>query len=133
MPLDALLSLIGGGVRLFSLQKDLTPEERDVFSRHAELEYFGEDLPNTAAIISLMDLVVSIDSSMVHIAGALGMSVWVLLATVPDWRWMLDRDDNPWYPTARLFRQRRFGDWASLKEPMAAALAGFAANGRITR
>jgi len=58
-----------------------------------------------------------------HLAGALGRPVWLALRHVPDWRWMLDREDSPWYPTARLFRQRRPGDWDELAERLAAALS----------
>ena len=61
-----------------------------------------------------LDLIISCDTSIPHLAGALGRPVWVALNHVPDWRWLLDRDDSPWYPTARLFRQRRRGDWSSV-------------------
>jgi ADP-heptose:LPS heptosyltransferase len=61
--------------------------------------------------MSLLDLVISSDTSPVHLAGALGQPVWVLLQQTPDWRWLLARDDNPWYPSARLFRQPKDGDW----------------------
>jgi len=61
-----------------------------------------------------LDLIISCDTSIPHLAGALGRPVWVALNHVPDWRWLLDRDDSPWYPTARLFRQTRRGDWSSV-------------------
>ena len=66
---------------------------------------------DTAAIMSLLDLVISSDTSIVHLAGALGRPVWVLLQYAAEWRWLLDRTDSPWYPTARLFRQPKIGDW----------------------
>jgi len=64
-----------------------------------------------AAQVAAMDMVISIDNSTAHLAGALGVPVWVLLPHLPEWRWMLDREDSPWYPTMRLFRQPRPGDW----------------------
>jgi len=70
------------------------------------------DFDGLAALISELDLVITADTSIAHLAGAMGKPVWVLLHHVPDWRWMLDRGDSPWYPTARLFRQRAPGDWS---------------------
>ncbi len=81
------------------------------------------DFTDTAAIMANLDLVVSSCTAPAHLAGALGVPVWVLLSHVADWRWLLDRDDNPWYPTARLFRQPRPGDWAAVSRDVAAALA----------
>jgi ADP-heptose:LPS heptosyltransferase len=72
------------------------------------------DFADTAAVVSLMDLVVSADTALVHLAGALGAPVWVLVPFSPDFRWLLGREDSPWYPSARLFRQPRFGDWDSV-------------------
>ena len=69
------------------------------------------DFSDTAALINEMDLVISVDTSVAHLAGALGKDVWILLPYVPDYRWMLDRHDSPWYPTAKLFRQSSQGDW----------------------
>ncbi|MGE4048208.1 MAG: tetratricopeptide repeat protein [Acetobacteraceae bacterium] len=69
------------------------------------------DFADTAALVSLMDVVISVDTSVAHLAGALGWPVWLLLPAMPDWRWMLGRDDSPWYPTFWLFRQRSPGDW----------------------
>ena len=68
-------------------------------------EAFAEELRDTAALIANLDLVISVDTSVAHRAGALAKPVWILLPFIPDWRWLLDRDDSPWYPTARLFRQ----------------------------
>ena len=81
-----------------------------------------QDFEDTAAILSIADLLISVDSSPVHLAGALGRPVWVMLPFVPDWRWLLNRDDTPWYPTMRLFRQNRPGDWAEVVNRMATAL-----------
>lgn len=81
------------------------------------------DYADTAAALTQIDLVVSVDTSVVHLAGALGRPCWVLLPFVPDWRWLLDRSDSPWYRSLRLFRQRRRGDWTSVVGEAAAALA----------
>ncbi len=80
------------------------------------------DWGDTAAIVSQLDLVISVDTGVVHLAGALGKPVWVLLCYAPDWRWLLDRSDSPWYPTARLFRQPRPKDWGSVMMGAAEAL-----------
>jgi ADP-heptose:LPS heptosyltransferase len=69
-----------------------------------------------------MDLVITIDNSTAHLAGALGVPTWVLLPFAPDWRWQLNRTDNPWYPTLRLFRQPKLGDWPSILRDVASAL-----------
>ncbi len=73
-----------------------------------------KDWGDTAAIVSRLDLVISVDTAVVHLGGALGKSVRVLLCHAPDWRWLLDRSDSPWYPKARLFRQRHAKDWAAV-------------------
>lgn len=81
-----------------------------------------DDFADTAAVLSELDLLVSADTAVVHLAGALGRPAWVLLPFVPDWRWLLGRDDSPWYPTLRLFRQPARGDWATPIAAVAAAL-----------
>ena len=100
---------------VFLVQKDLRDEDRDALNagdlKIDDLDDEIADFTDSAAILMNMDLVISVDTSLVHLAGALGRPVWILLADVPDWRWMLDRPDSPWYPTARLFRQERAGDW----------------------
>ena len=72
------------------------------------------DFADTAAIIENLDLIISVDTSVAHLAGALGKPIWTLLSYIPDWRWLLDRDDSPWYPGMKLFRQKKQGDWDSL-------------------
>jgi tetratricopeptide (TPR) repeat protein len=81
-----------------------------------------DDFADTAALITLMDVVVSVDTSVAHLAGALGWPVWVLLPAKPDWRWLMQRDDSPWYPTMWLFRQQRPGDWESVLDAAARRL-----------
>ncbi len=98
-----------------SLQKEVSDAERALLDRAGVL-HAGDafaDFSDTAALCVLMDLVISVDTSVAHLAGALGIPVWVLLTWVPDWRWLLDRDDSPWYPSMRLFRQKTRGDWNS--------------------
>ena len=85
---------------------------------------------DTAAVLSLLDLVISVDTSILHLAGALGRPAWGLLAFAPDWRWMLKRSDSPWYPGITLFRQPRARDWDAVAREVADALAAFAAAGR---
>jgi ADP-heptose:LPS heptosyltransferase len=85
-----------------------------------------KDLDDFAAKIAALDLVISIDNSTVHLAGALGQRVWTLLPSVPEWRWMLDRDDTPWYPTMRLFRQTQAGRWSDVMERVAKDLRSLA-------
>ncbi|MDQ7787575.1 MAG: tetratricopeptide repeat protein [Thermodesulfovibrionales bacterium] len=101
----------------FSLQKILNIEsERNMIDTLKLIDYTGEisDFADTAAIIMNLDLVISVDTAVAHLAGALGKKVWTLLPFAPDWRWMLKRDDSPWYPTMRLFRQYSWGDWRSV-------------------
>ncbi|HTR78984.1 MAG TPA: glycosyltransferase family 9 protein, partial [Gemmatimonadaceae bacterium] len=80
------------------------------------------DFADTAALVEALDLVISVDTSVVHVAGALGKPVWVLNRFDQCWRWLRDRADSPWYPTARLFQQQRPGDWSGVIERVAEAL-----------
>ncbi len=79
---------------------------------------------DAAAVISQLDLIISVDTAIAHLAGALGKPVWILLPKEPDWRWLLGRDDSPWYPTARLFRQSTSGDWEAPLSELGAQLSG---------
>jgi ADP-heptose:LPS heptosyltransferase len=81
-----------------------------------------KDFADTAALIANLDLIIAVDTAVVHLAGAMGKPVWVLVPFVPDWRWLLNRDDSPWYPTMRLFRQRKLGDWLGMIERVERAL-----------
>ena len=77
---------------------------------------------DTAAVMSNLDLVITVDTAVAHLAGALGVPVWVALPLAPDWRWLLDREDSPWYPTMRLFRQAAWGDWEGVFRRMSVEL-----------
>jgi tetratricopeptide (TPR) repeat protein len=108
-----------------SLQKEVKDADRETLYLHTEILHLGEqlnDFADTAALCELMDLIVSVDTSVAHLAGAMGKPVWILLPFLPDWRWLLDRDDSPWYPSARLFRQSKAGDWTDVMERVRAAL-----------
>jgi tetratricopeptide (TPR) repeat protein len=105
------------GVEFISLQQDISDVDAATLERLCNVISVSgglHDFADTAAVISLLDLVVSVDTAVVHVAGALGVPVWVLLPFSPDFRWLLEREDSPWYPTARLFRQPRHGDWDSV-------------------
>jgi ADP-heptose:LPS heptosyltransferase len=86
-----------------------------------------EALMETAALMGALDLVITSDTSVAHLAGALGVPVWVVLQAIPDWRWLLEGSESPWYPTARLFRQREAGDWREVFARVAQELAALAA------
>jgi Flp pilus assembly protein TadD len=88
------------------------------------LEHLIHDFADTAALMAQLDLVISVDTSVAHLAGAVGCPVWVLLPFAPDWRWLLERGDNPWYHTMRLFRQPVPGDWTSVVQQVRTALFG---------
>jgi tetratricopeptide (TPR) repeat protein len=117
MPLAALRPLLElTGFRFVALQKALRPGDATLLEAMPDVLHIGDrlaDFSDTAAIIAELDLVITVDTAVAHLAGALGKPVWILLPFSPDWRWLLDRDDSPWYPTARLFRQSIIGDWAN--------------------
>jgi ADP-heptose:LPS heptosyltransferase len=83
-----------------------------------------KDFADTAELIQNLDLVITVDTAVAHLAGAMGKPVWLMLPFLPDWRWMLDREDSPWYPTMRLFRQKAIGDWPSVVDRITEALKG---------
>src|SRR5207245_9301207 len=87
-----------------------------------ELDAAAGAFMDTAAIIKSLDLIITADTAVAHLAGALGIPVWVAMSAIPDWRWMFQRKDSPWYPSMRLFRQMRIGDWSAVFEHMAAEL-----------
>lgn len=123
MPLAEFLGMIPAGAQCGSLQKDLDDVERAIIEARADILHFGTGFADTAALVELMDLVISVDTSIAHLAGAMGKPVWILMPRAGDWRWMRDREDSPWYPTARLYRQPSAGDWAGVARRVRADLA----------
>ena len=121
------------GISLVSLQKGAGSEQRatvefgGAIAQLTDPLYMGpEELASeTAAILKGLHLVITADTALAHLAGALGVPVWVVLQSVPDWRWLTGRSDSPWYPSMRLFRQRTPGDWTELFERVAAELRGW--------
>ena len=102
------------GIHLYGLQKGESAWQVGELSQIIKVDNLGEefrDFSDTAAVIANLDLVISVDTSVAHLAGAMGKPVWVLIPFAPDWRWMLGREDSPWYPTMRLFRQAQRGEW----------------------
>ncbi|MEP5718082.1 MAG: glycosyltransferase family 9 protein, partial [Alphaproteobacteria bacterium] len=87
--------------------------------------------PEVAGVVSGLDLLIGVDTSLVHLAGAMGRPVWTMTTFVPDWRWMLDRSDSPWYPSMRLFRQQEPGNWSGVARDVAASLKVFASSGGV--
>jgi len=126
MSLAALAPLLlRADIDFYVLQNQLRDGDRETIEKIPGLTYLGDELndfADTAALTAAMDLVISVDTSIAHLAGALARPVWVLLPFSPDWRWMLDRDDSPWYPTACLHRQPAIGDWDSVIARVAADL-----------
>lgn len=127
--LEALAPLGASGATFLSIQKGPTegaaaepPEGLDLVNLSPEIR----DFEDTAAILTLADLLISVDSSPVHLAGALGRPAWVMIPFVPDWRWLMGREDTPWYPSHRLFRQSAPGDWDGVVRRMSEALTAWA-------
>ena len=135
MPLEAFAPLAATpGARLISLQKGFGVEQLADPPPGLRVETLGEDFDagpdafvDAAAAMTHLDLVVTCDTAIAHLAGALGRPVWVALKKDAEWRWLRDRDDSPWYPTMRLFRQKQRGDWSGVFADMAARLASPAA------
>jgi hypothetical protein len=131
-PLEAAAPLSGlPEVSLVSLQKGAGAEQiaqvgfGGTIIQLTDPNFMGPDeiAEETAAIMMGLDLVITADTAIAHLAGALGVPVWVVLQAVPDWRWFIERSDSPWYPTMRLFRQVRSGDWPEVFERVAIELA----------
>jgi hypothetical protein len=126
IPISLLEPLLGlGGLAFYSLQVGPAQDQAAGESKPGKLTSLAgqiRDYADTARFIEQLDLVITVDTSIAHLAGALGRPTWVLLPFAPDWRWLLDRNDSPWYPTVRLFRQPAPGDWPSVIQDVVAAL-----------
>ncbi len=117
IPLRTMSRILDVGATFVSLQKEVRPDDRATLLERSEIVDLTADLTDfaeTAALISCLDLVITVDTSVAHLAGALGCPTWILLPYTPDYRWLLDRDDSPWYPTVRLFRQTETREYASV-------------------
>jgi len=109
----------------YCLQKDLTKDEQKMPDGFENIGKDFSDFTETAAALKNLDLVISVDTSVAHLAGALGVPTWLLLPTPPDWRWLMDRDDTPWYAAMRLFRKQGLEDWHGVLEKVAGELNNF--------
>jgi ADP-heptose:LPS heptosyltransferase len=131
MSFSTVSAILDTDASFISLQKDPRSADRAMLAERAELlDLTGHliDFVETAALISCLDLVITVDTSVAHLSGALGCPTWILLPVRPDYRWLLDRDDSPWYPSVRLFRQDERRDYADVLERVRAELqAGIAA------
>jgi tetratricopeptide (TPR) repeat protein len=126
--LEPLLASEGRGARFISIQRDVRAEDADKLAAETRVTHLGGDLESftdTAAVIALSDLVIAADTAVAHLAGAMGRPLWVLVPFAPDWRWTLNGETSPWYPTARLFRQTAPGDWDGVIASVAAELGRF--------
>lgn len=133
MPLEMFRELAADGCQFVTVQPQLREADRATLDRWPEvLDCSGElnDFGDTAALVEALDLVISVDTSVAHLAGALGKPVWILLPHPPDWRWMLGRSDSPWYPTARLYRQGEARSWPDVLARVRADLASLADRAR---
>ena len=125
MRLETLRPLMDLPVEWHSLQKDYRPHDMALLDELPQLQRHHDeigDFSDTAALAHCMDVVISVDTSVAHVAGAIGKPVWILLPHAPDYRWLLGRTDSPWYPTARLFRQPEADNWAAVVEQLRAGL-----------
>lgn len=131
MRLADCAALLDADASFVSLVKDVRECDREALRSNAHLLDISDSIDtfaDTAALIAELDLVICVDTAVAHLAGTLGKPVWILLPHLPDWRWLLERADSPWYPTARLFRQPRRGDWTCVSAQVRAALDEFVAH-----
>jgi hypothetical protein len=114
-------------IHFFSLQVGVSAEGlENLPACVTDLRPFITDMADTAALVSHLDLVITVDTAVAHLAGALAQPTWLLLPFAPDWRWLTAREDSPWYPTMRLLRQRQFGDWQSVMQRVRVELSALA-------
>jgi hypothetical protein len=127
--LTSLLPLMNERATFVSLQKEVTVADAALMKERGILDFHEQlrDFSATAGLMAALDLVISIDSSVAHLAGALAKPTWIMLPFPPDWRWLLERSDCPWYPTARLFRQDQTRSWDPVVAQVSQALHGFLA------
>ena len=121
--------LFGEDCEFVALQKEVRTSDKAVLDTSRNVRQFAaaiKDFTDTAALCELMDVIVTVDTSVAHLAGALGKPVWVLLPRRPDWRWLLEREDNPWYPNTKLYRQPSEGDWNAVVDKVRADLGALA-------
>ncbi|MFN7097453.1 MAG: glycosyltransferase family 9 protein, partial [Gammaproteobacteria bacterium] len=102
--------------QFYSLQKETSSFVTPITEKVIDLKPFMQDFAYTAALIMQMDLIITVDTALAHVAGALGKPTWILISTKPDWRWMLDRTDSIWYPSVRLYRQTKSDSWSDVIE-----------------
>jgi hypothetical protein len=118
VPFEKLLPLLNAaGISFIGIQRELREHDAKWVAEQPQLEQLGTDLADfedTAAVIALCDLVITVDTSVAHLAGAMGANTWILLPFWPDWRWTLEGEHSPWYPRARLFRQGADNDWGAV-------------------
>jgi hypothetical protein len=127
IPLDTFATLLNvPGVSFVSLQREVRDTDAAQLKALPQLADWMsdvQDFADTAALIAELDLVVTVDTSVAHVAAALGKPVWIMITSAPDWRWLMKRDDSPWYPTVRLFRQPTLGDWPTVIRTVRESLA----------
>ena len=126
IPLAQLLAHLPRDYEYLSVQQELRDDDEATLRAHPEVRHLGDELQDfsdSAALCMLVDLVISVDTSLAHLAGGLGRPTWLLLCFSPDWRWLLERSDSPWYPTLTLYRQSSSGDWPTVLRRVASDLA----------
>jgi ADP-heptose:LPS heptosyltransferase len=134
--LAELIRYLPAELQYVSLQKEVRESDLPALRSNADMLNFADaqkDFSDAAALCECMDLVISVDTSIAHLSGALGKETWILLPFSPDWRWLLDRVDSPWYPTVKLYRQERSGDWSEVLARVSADLRRRFAISEITQ